>query len=52
MEEVPFHVYAMNEPDYIMSLMSMFGPINIVARRQLMSGWMGVETAKNQIQLS
>ena len=23
------------------------GPINVVARRQLVSGWMGVETAKN-----
>ena len=45
MEEVPFHVYAMKEPDYMMSLMSM-GPINVVARRQLGSGWMGVETAK------
>ena len=25
MEEVPFHVYAMKEPDYVMSLMSMYG---------------------------
>ena len=25
MEEVPFHVYAMKEPDYLMSLMSMYG---------------------------
>ena len=25
MEEVPFHVYAMKEPDYIMSLMSTYG---------------------------
>ena len=37
----------MKEPDYIMSLMSTYmGPINIVAMRQLASGWMGVETAK------
>ena len=27
MEEVPFHVYAMKEPDYIMSLMSTYGTI-------------------------
>ena len=25
MEEVPFHVYGMKEPDYVMSLMSMYG---------------------------
>ena len=25
MEEVPFHVNAMKEPDYVMSLMSMYG---------------------------
>ena len=25
MEEVPFHLYAMKQPDYIMSLMSMYG---------------------------
>ena len=25
MEEVPFHVYAMKEPDYMMLLMSMYG---------------------------
>ena len=25
MEEVPFHVYAIKEPDYVMSLMSMYG---------------------------
>ena len=25
MEEVPFHVYAMKEPDNVMSLMSMYG---------------------------
>ena len=25
MEEVPFHVYAMKEPEYIMSLMSTYG---------------------------
>ena len=25
MEEVPFHVYAMAGPDYVMSLMSMYG---------------------------
>ena len=25
MEEVPFHVYAMKEPDYVMSLMSTYG---------------------------
>ena len=25
MEEVPFHVYAMKEPDYVISLMSMYG---------------------------
>ena len=25
MEEVPFHVYAMKKPDYIMSLMSTYG---------------------------
>ena len=25
MEEVPFHVYAMKEPDFVMSLMSMYG---------------------------
>ena len=25
MDEVPFHVYAMKEPDYVMSLMSMYG---------------------------
>ena len=25
MDEVPFHIYAMKEPDYVMSLMSMYG---------------------------
>ena len=25
MEEVPFHIYAMKEPDYMMSLMSTYG---------------------------
>ena len=25
MDEVPFHVYTMKEPDYVMSLMSMYG---------------------------
>ena len=25
MEEVPFHVYAMKKPDYVMSWMSMYG---------------------------
>ena len=25
MDKVPFHVYAMKEPDYMMSLMSMYG---------------------------
>ena len=25
MEEVPFHVYAMKEPDYVISLMSTYG---------------------------
>ena len=25
MEEVPFHVYVMKEPDYVMSLMSTYG---------------------------
>ena len=25
MEEVPFHVYAMKEPDYVMLLMSTYG---------------------------
>ena len=46
MEEVPFHVYAMKEPDYVMSLMSMYGTNQRRARRQLVSEWMGVETAK------
>ena len=46
MEEVPFHVYIMKEPDYVMPLCQHMGPINVVARRQLVSGLMGVETAK------
>ena len=46
MEEVPFHVYAMKEPDYVMSLMSTYGTNQCSGKETTGRGWMGVETAK------
>ena len=47
MEEVPFHVYAMKEPDYMMSLMSMYGT-NQHSGKETTCEWVDgkVETAK------
>ena len=42
MEEVPFHVYAMKEPDYVMSLCLPMGPIYELERKHLVNGWMAV----------
>ena len=39
MEEVSFHVYAMKEPDYMMSLMSTYAPTSGGVKKQVMSGW-------------
>ena len=39
MDKVPFHVYAMKEPDYVMSLMYMYGT-NLQTGKE--TGWMGV----------
>ena len=46
MEEVPFHVYAMKEPDYVMSLMSMYGTNQHSGKETTHEWWMGVEMAK------
>ena len=46
MEEVPFHVYAMKEPDYVMSLMSMYGT-NQCSGKETTCEWVyGSGTAK------
>ena len=42
MEEVPFHVYAMTEPDYVMLLMSTYGTNLRQAKKQVVSGWIVV----------
>ena len=42
MEEVPFHVCVMKEPDYMMSLMSTYAPTSGGAKKQVMSGWIVV----------
>ena len=48
MEEVPSHVYAMKEPDYVMSLMSTYGT-NQHSGKETTREWLwvdGRETAK------
>ena len=53
MEEVPFHVYTMKEPDYMMSLMSMYGTNQCSGKettRERVDGSGNSQT--NQIQLS
>ena len=42
MDEVPFHVYTMKEPGYVMSLILCMGPIYELERKQVMNGWIGV----------
>ena len=53
MEEVPFHVYAMKEPDNVMSLMSMYGT-NQCSSKETTREWVdgSGKQPKNQIQLS
>ena len=41
MDKVDFHVYAMKEPDYVMSIMSMYGTIQWTGKemqRELVGG--------------
>ena len=48
MDEVPFHVYAMKEPDYVMSLMSMYGT-NLRNGKETTCEWVdGSGTKKNR----
>ena len=53
MDEVPFHVYAMKEPDYIMSLMSTYGT-NLRSAKEACHEWVDSDRPKknNAIQLS
>ena len=45
MEEVPFHVYAMKEPDYVMSLMSTYGT-NLQAGKETSHEWVDRDGTK------
>ena len=47
MEEVPFHVYAMKEPDYVMSLMLMYGT-NLRSGKETWHGWVDSDETKKQ----
>ena len=53
MEEVPFHVYAMKECDYMLSLMSMYGT-NQRSGKETTREWVdgSGNGQKKQIQLS
>ena len=42
MDEVPFHVYAMTEPDYVMSLMSMYGT-NLKSGKETCREWVDTD---------
>ena len=39
LDGVPFHIYAMKEPDYIMSLMSTYGTNQRVNRKETRRDW-------------
>ena len=45
MEEVPFHVYAMKEPDYVMSLMSTYGT-NLQTGKETSREWVDRDGTK------
>ena len=45
MEEVPFHVYAMKEPDYVMSLMSTYGT-NLTTGKETSHEWVDISGMK------
>ena len=47
MNEVPFHVYAMKEPDYVMSLMSMYGT-NLQTGTETSHEWVDRSVTKQQ----
>ena len=47
MDEVPFHVYAMKEPDYVMSLMSMYGT-NLQTGKETTHEWVDGSAMKQQ----
>ena len=47
MEEVPFHVNAMKEPDYIMSLMLMYGT-NLQSEKETCHEWVDRDRTKKQ----
>ena len=47
MDEVPFHVYAMKEPDYIMSLMSTYGT-NLRSGKETFCEWVDSDGTKKQ----
>ena len=46
MEEVPFHVYAMKEPDYVMLLMSTYGT-NLRMGKETSREWVDSSGVKN-----
>ena len=48
MEEVPFHVYAMKEPDYIMSLMSTYGT-NLRTGKETSREWVDSSGVKKNV---
>ena len=45
MDEVPFHVYAIKEPDYAMSLMLMYG-MNLQSAKESCREWVGSDGTK------
>ena len=47
MDEVPFHVYAMKEPDYVMSLMSTYGT-NLRSGKETCREWVDSDGTKKQ----
>ena len=47
MDEVPFHVYAMKEPDYVVSLMSMYGT-NLQTGKETSCEWVDGSAMKQQ----
>ena len=51
MDEVTFHVYAMKEPDYIMSLMSMYGT-NLQSGKETCHEWVDSDGTKKQQNLT
>ena len=51
MEEVPFHVYVMKEPDYMMPLMSMYGT-NQRSGKETTREWVDGSGNSQKIQLS